>query len=129
MKFGWGDHFAQEDKQRLAAIRCAIGPEIRLMVAFGCPAFFSSGVSPKSAARIAKTLEEYDVYFLEEPLPPFDAEGHAELAKEAKTFIATGEMLCHKYEFNRFFDRHAVDVIHPRLPNRSHAVPSRSPAR
>ncbi len=113
IKFGWGNHFAAEDEERLAAIREAIGPRVRLMVDFGCPAFFGPGVSSKSAAKIAALLEKYDVYFLEEPLPPHDYEGHAELTRNSRTLMASGEMLCHGYEFDRFLDRHAVDVIQP----------------
>ena len=113
VKFGWGDHFAPQDQERLAAIREAIGPDVRLMVDFGCPAYFGAGITPKSAARIASLLETYDVYFLEEPLAPHDAEGHAALSRQTRTRIASGEMLCHGYEFDRFLDRHAVDVIQP----------------
>ena len=113
VKFGWGNHFGSLDEERLAAIRQAIGPDVRLMIDFGCPAYFGAGVTPKSAARIAATLEKYDVYFLEEPLAPHDAEGHAALTREARTFIASGEMLCHGYEFDRFLNQHAVDVIQP----------------
>jgi D-galactarolactone cycloisomerase len=113
VKFGWGDHFAPSDENRIAAIRQAIGPEIRLMIDFGCPAYFGAGVTPKSAAKIARLLEKYNVYFLEEPLAPHDAEGHAELSRESRTLIASGEMLCHSYEFDRFLHQHAVDVIQP----------------
>jgi L-alanine-DL-glutamate epimerase-like enolase superfamily enzyme len=113
VKFGWGDHFGPEDEARLAAIREAIGLETLLMIDFGCPAYFGSEVTPKSALRIASVLEKYQVYFLEEPLPPHDAEGHAELTRRSGIRIASGEMLCHGYEFDRFLDRRAVDVIQP----------------
>jgi D-galactarolactone cycloisomerase len=113
VKFGWGDHFSPRDEERLAAIRRAIGPDTRLMIDFGCPAYFGAGVTPKSAARIASLLEKYNVYFLEEPLPPHDAEGHAKLTRRSHTLIASGEMLCHDYEFDRFLDLGAVDVIQP----------------
>jgi L-alanine-DL-glutamate epimerase-like enolase superfamily enzyme len=113
VKFGWGDHFTPADEHRLFAIRQAIGPDIRLMIDFGCPSYFGAGITPKSAARIAKLLEKYDVYFLEEPLPPHDAQGHAILSRHARTLIASGEMLCHRYEFDRFLNQRAVDVIQP----------------
>jgi D-galactarolactone cycloisomerase len=113
VKFGWGDHFAAEDEDRLAAIRGAVGPDVRVMIDFGCPAYFGPGVSPQSARRKADVLKKYDVYFMEEPLPPFDAEGHAELTRSSAVPIASGEMLCHDYEFDRFLDTRAVDVIQP----------------
>lgn len=113
VKFGWGDHFAAEDEERLAAIRETIGPGVRLMVDFGNPSYFGAEVSPKRAAAIARLLEKYDVFFLEEPLLPHDVAGHAQVTRESKTRIATGEMLCHGYEFDRYLDEHAVDVIQP----------------
>jgi L-alanine-DL-glutamate epimerase-like enolase superfamily enzyme len=114
VKFGFGDHFALGDEEaRVAAIRDAIGPNIRFMVDFGGPAYFEPGVTPKTAAKIARMLEAYDVYFLEEPLPPHDWRGHAQLTEEARIFIASGEMLCHLHEFEQFIQTHAVDVIQP----------------
>jgi D-galactarolactone cycloisomerase len=113
VKFGWGDHFGPADEDRIAAIRRAIGPDIRLMIDFGCPAYFGAGVNVKSATRIAQLLEKYDVFFLEEPLPPYDAEGHAALSRAVRTMIASGEMLCHGYEFDRFLNQHAIDVVQP----------------
>ena len=83
------------------------------MIDFGGPAYFGAGITAKSAAHIASLLEKYNVYFLEEPLPPHDVEGHAELTRHSRTLIASGEMLCHGYEFDRFLDHHAVDVIQP----------------
>jgi D-galactarolactone cycloisomerase len=113
VKFGWGDHFSPQDEDRLAAIRKAIGPDVRLMIDFGCPAYFGPDVTPSKAIKMAALLEKYDVYFLEEPLLPYDSLGHAEIAREARTLIASGEMLCHEYEFDRFICQHSVDVIQP----------------
>jgi D-galactarolactone cycloisomerase len=113
IKFGWGNHFEPEDEERLAAIREAIGPGVRFMIDFGGPDYFLPGVTPESAERIARSLEKYDVYFLEEPLPPYDFDGYQALTRAARTRIATGEMLCHGYEFDRLINRRAIDVIQP----------------
>ena len=113
IKFGWGNHFEPQDDERLAAIREAIGPAIRFMIDFGVPDYFSPGVTPKSAERIARLLEKHDVYFFEEPLPPYDFDGYEALTRAACMRIATGEMLCHGYEFDRLIDRRAIDVIQP----------------
>jgi len=113
VKFGWGNHAGPDDEHSLKAIRQAIGNDIRLMIDFGGNAYFEPGVTPRSARRFAELLQKYDVFFLEEPLLPHDAQGHAELTAVSPVKIATGEMLCHGYEFDHFLDRRAVDIIQP----------------
>jgi D-galactarolactone cycloisomerase len=113
IKFGWGNHFEPEEVERIAAIRAAIGPEVRLMLDFGGPDYFDAGVSPASAHRIMQLLEPYDIFFFEEPLLPYDADGFLELKRSSRVRIATGEMLCREWEFDPFLETKAVDVIQP----------------
>jgi L-alanine-DL-glutamate epimerase-like enolase superfamily enzyme len=113
IKFGWGNHFAPEDEERLAAIRTAIGPHVRLMIDFGCPAYWTPGWNAAAAIRAARKLERYDVFFFEEPMPAFDVEGHARVAEAVDVNVATGESLCAFHEFEPFIARRAVDVVQP----------------
>lgn len=113
IKFGWGNHFAPADLARIAAIRQAIGMDVKLMIDFGGPDYLGAGVTVEPAARIAALLEPYALTFLEEPLPPWDAEGYARLRCASPVPVATGEMLCESWEFDRFIDGRAVDVIQP----------------
>lgn len=113
IKFGWGNHFRPEDEERLAAIRCAAGPSVRLMVDFGCPAYWSAGWNAAAAIRAARLLERYQVFFFEEPLPPFDVRGHAEVQAECRLHISTGESLACFHDFERYMERRAVDIIQP----------------
>jgi D-galactarolactone cycloisomerase len=113
IKFGWGNHFTPEDQQILAAMRQAIGPDIRLMLDFGNPAYWAPGWYAQRALAVAKVCEEHGIYFLEEPLPPHDVDGFAELSKAAIVRIATGEMLCAPHEFTPFVDRRAADILQP----------------
>jgi L-alanine-DL-glutamate epimerase-like enolase superfamily enzyme len=113
IKFGWGNHFEPKDIERISAIRAAIGPEVRLMLDFGGPDYFDAGVSSESAMRITHLLEPYDIFFFEEPLAPYDADGFLELKRSSRIRIATGEMLCREWEFDRFLTTRAVDVIQP----------------
>ena len=113
IKFGWGNHFRTEDEERLAAIRQAIGPETRLMLDFGCPAYWTPGWNLKEAIRATRFLEEFDLYFLEEPMPPFDVDGYAALTQAVEVKIASGESLSTTHEFQPFIDRRALDVIQP----------------
>ena len=113
IKFGWGNHFRTEDEERLAAIRQAIGAETRLMLDFGCPAYWTPGWNLKEALRATRFLEAFDLYFLEEPMPPFDVDGYAALTRAAEVRIASGESLSTTREFQPFIDRRALDVLQP----------------
>lgn len=113
IKFGWGNYFNPDDQEKLAAIREAVGPNTRLMLDFGNPAYWTEGWNGNEATRVARICESFDIFFLEEPLPPFDVEGYAELSSAVDVKIASGEMLSATHEFERFIQRRALDVIQP----------------
>jgi D-galactarolactone cycloisomerase len=113
VKFGWGNRFAPEDFERIAAIREAIGPGTQLMLDLGGPDYFDPDLTPRSLAAVAERLAEFDLLFLEEPLPPYAVEAYARLSRATRMPIATGEMLCHAHEFDRFIDARAVQVVQP----------------
>jgi D-galactarolactone cycloisomerase len=113
IKFGWGDHFEQEDLRRIAAIRQAIGPEIRFMLDFGGPDYMAPHIDVEYAAKILERLKPFDLYFFEEALLPYDAAGFLVLKCKQLGRIATGEMLCREWEFDQLIGPHAVDVIQP----------------
>ena len=113
IKFGWGNNFASQDIETLQAIREAIGSDIRLMLDFGCPAYLEGGWNVKDAIRVARLLEGVDLFFLEEPLHPYDVDGFATLTAQSLVKIATGESLTTVREFQPFIERHAVDIIQP----------------
>ena len=113
VKFGWGNRFEPEDELRLAAIREALGQNVRLMIDFGCPAYWSPGWGIEDAIRIARMLEDYQVHFLEEPLPPQSMADFVALSAAVATPIATGESLCTEHEFQAFIDARAVAVLQP----------------
>jgi D-galactarolactone cycloisomerase len=113
IKFGWANYFRPQDEERLAAIREAIGPDIRLMIDFGNPAYWTPGWNASAAIRAARILEKYGVFFFEEPMLPFDVEGHAAVANAVDINISTGESLCAFHEFAAYIDRRAVDIIQP----------------
>ncbi|MFA5866131.1 MAG: mandelate racemase/muconate lactonizing enzyme family protein [Phycisphaerae bacterium] len=113
IKYGWGNYFAREDEENLAAIRETIGPHTRLMMDFGSPPYWTEGWNAQKAIHAAQILEKYDVYFFEEALPPHDVNGFRELSEAVAIKIASGESLTTTYQFNSFIECHALDIVQP----------------
>jgi D-galactarolactone cycloisomerase len=113
IKWGWGNYFDEEAQDALAAIREAIGPDIRLMLDFGCPAYLQRGWNVKDAIKVADICGEYALFFLEEALRPYDVRGFGELTRSSPVKIATGESLTTVLDCQRFIERRAIDIIQP----------------
>ena len=113
VKLGWGNHFSPEDEDTLAAVREGIGPEMLLMLDFGCPAYLDPGHTVDDAVRAAEVAARYGVHFLEEALRPRDVEGFAELTQRSPVPVATGESLALAADFREFIDRKAAHILQP----------------
>ncbi len=85
MKIGDPDVGFIRDIKRVEAARDAIGTDVTLMVDANC------AFDVETALRFARELEEYDIYWFEEPITIHDFEGHRRLAETSKMHIATGE--------------------------------------
>ncbi len=66
-----------------------------------------------SAIRVGKELEKYDVHWFEEPIPPNDFEGLAEVRKNVGVAIAAGERIYNKFRFKTFLNMGCADYIQP----------------
>ena len=103
MKIGQKDPWA--DVGRVEAVRTALGSKVRLMV----------DVNQKwdlhTAMQFGKRLEDYDVFWLEEPLHPDDIEGHVKLANTLTTPIALGEHVYTKYAFRDYIQKGGVEIV------------------
>lgn len=107
MKLKIGHVFPEEDLSIIKAIREAIGYEIKLMVDANC------AYNAAEAIRLAKQMEEYDIYWFEEPVPPEDIDGSIEVKNNTNIRIASGECECTRYGFSQLISRRAVDIIQP----------------
>jgi galactonate dehydratase len=91
------------------AIREAVGSEADLL--FGT----HGQMTTSSAIRLAKRLEPFDPLWLEEPVPPENAEEMARVARQTSIPIATGERLATKYDFARLLTHQAASILQMNL--------------
>ncbi|MFE4369212.1 mandelate racemase/muconate lactonizing enzyme family protein [Streptomyces sp. NPDC056835] len=98
------------DLQRVAAIREQLGDGFPMMV--DANQQWNRG----TAIRMGRKLEAFDLTWIEEPLDAYDAEGHAALAAELATPIATGEMLTSVTEHAELVRHRSVDFFQPDAP-------------
>ncbi|MFE4227014.1 mandelate racemase/muconate lactonizing enzyme family protein [Arthrobacter sp. NPDC056886] len=98
------------DLSRVAAVRSALGEDVPLMVDA------NQQWNRTTAIRMGLALEEHGLTWIEEPLDAYDADGHAELARQLATPIATGEMLTSTSDHYELIRRAAVDIIQPDAP-------------
>lgn len=85
MKIGDPSVGVSGDMDRVAAVRDAIGPDVLLLTDANC------ACDRATAAEFASAMEDFGVYWFEEPLPIYDFEGYGMLAAGTGIKIATGE--------------------------------------
>ncbi len=66
-----------------------------------------------SATRIAKTLEPFDVMFLEEPVPPENVDAMLEVQRSTSVPIAAGERLKSRLQAREYIERDAFRIYQP----------------
>lgn len=109
MKIRLGKERLGEDVERAAAVREAIGPDAVLM------ADANQGFSVSHAIRLGRRLEEFDLFWFEEPVPAWDLEGHAAVAAALDTPIASGETEYTRYGMGDMLKARAADILMPDL--------------
>ena len=66
-----------------------------------------------TAVRIGRSLEQFDIFWFEEPLPPDDLKGLREVKERVRVPLAAGERLYNRYEYRQLFDLNCTDYIQP----------------
>lgn len=91
-------------------VREALGPEADL--AIDCHGAFDLG----AGIKIAKAVEEFDLMWLEEPVPAENIEALAQVRTSSSTLICTGENLYTRFDFRELLEARAADIIMPDIP-------------
>ncbi len=97
--------------ESVKAVRNAIGPKIDLMLDM------SAELTTDAIIRLGRKLEEYDIFFLEEPVDPFDVDALKKVSEHVNVPIATGERIYTRYGFRRILELHAADILQPDVGN------------
>ena len=92
------------------AVTDAVGD--RADVAFDCHWSFAGG----SAKRLTTRLEEYPIWWLEDPVPPENHDVQREVTHASSTPIAAGENVYRKHGHRSLVDEQAVDILAPDMP-------------
>ena len=97
----------REAMQCVEAVVGAVGPEVDILIEghgrFNVP----------TAIRIARALEDYDIHWFEEPIPPDNLEALAEVRQRTRVPIAAGERLYSRWDYQRFFALRCADFAQP----------------
>lgn len=90
-------------------IRKAVGEDVDIMVDAHGPPWLTT----PDAIRLGKALEEYDLLFYEDPVPPENIEAIARVSEAVDLPIAAGERHAHIHGVRQLIEREVVDVIQP----------------
>jgi D-arabinonate dehydratase/D-galactarolactone cycloisomerase len=97
------------DVDRVAAVREVIGPGMPLLLDV------NAALDARGAIALARAVEPYACYWLEEPVPPEDLAGMAHVRRAVNLPVATGEQSSSIYTFRDHLRAEAADVYMPNV--------------
>jgi 2-dehydro-3-deoxyphosphogalactonate aldolase len=89
----------------IAAIRKEIGAEAEILL--GTHGQFDT----QTAIRLARRLEDYDLQWFEEPVPPENVDEMARVARSTSTPVATGERISSMHKFSEIIEKGAAQIL------------------
>jgi D-galactarolactone cycloisomerase len=97
------------DVERVRAARDVLGDDALLMVDY------NGNYTVDVALDSIRQIEPFRIAWAEEPLPPFDIKGYAELRRRSPVAISAGEAHCSVHDFKQLIDARAIDIVQPPL--------------
>jgi D-galactarolactone cycloisomerase len=105
MKIGLGDPAL--DLKRVAAVRAAIGPDVKLAVdANHC-------FTVPQAIQLGRAMEHLNLLWFEEPISPEDHDGYALVSQALDMAVAGGENDFTRWGFRDIIAKKAMDIVQP----------------
>ena len=108
MKIKIGQGF-NTDIMAVEAVRKHVGDDVTLMVDANC------GYDVKTALKIGRELEKYNIRWFEEPISPADYDGYCRLSETLDIPIAAGEAHFLRYGMKELIQRGKVDILQPNV--------------
>lgn len=106
----WLNLSRQEFKQAMdcvGAVSDAVGDRVDLLIEghgrFNIP----------TAVQVGRELENFKIRWFEEPIPPDNLEGLAEVKRRVRVPISAGERLFSRWDYRRFFELRCADFVQP----------------
>lgn len=103
------DEVIAEDVRRVAAVREAVGPDVKLYVDANC------GLDLFHATELAHRIEPYEISFFEEPLTQNDVRQMAQLRSRTRIPLACGQNEGLAFRFRDLLVAQAADVLQPNV--------------
>ncbi|PUA31870.1 MAG: hypothetical protein B9J98_05085 [Candidatus Terraquivivens tikiterensis] len=97
----------EKDVELVKSVREAVGKDVKLI------ADANMAWDYERALEMARRLERYELFWLEEPILCDDLDGMSRLAAELDTWIGAGENAYSLDEFERVVKKRAADVLMP----------------
>ncbi|MGE0800283.1 MAG: mandelate racemase/muconate lactonizing enzyme family protein [Lautropia sp.] len=111
----WRTHVPRQHERHVAAVveavRNAVGPDVDILLDL------LRRLSPGSARRLGKALEQYDLYWYEEPCLAENVDAVAEVRRAVGIPVVTGETLYGKAAFVPVLEKRAADILNPDVCN------------
>jgi len=104
LKIGFG---VEEDAAVTRTVREAIGPDVALMVDA------NHAYDAVAAISLGRRIEQYEIGWFEEPVPPEDVAGYRSVKAALSIPIAGGECEFTRFGFRDLLVSHALDIVQP----------------
>jgi L-alanine-DL-glutamate epimerase-like enolase superfamily enzyme len=95
------------DADNVRRMREAMGPDVDIMIDI------NRGWTADTAILMGRKFEDYDVYWMEEPVPPEDLAGYRRVAQALKLRVVGGEGHFTRYDLRPFFEVPCVPILQP----------------
>jgi len=104
-----GEEGFKKNIQRVKEARESVGPDFRLMI--DC----YMALTVPYTIRLIRAIEPFNVYWIEEFLPPDDYDGYEEVKRAVgeKILLTTGEHEYTRYGFRQLIAKKCADILQP----------------
>ena len=92
---------------RIAAMREEVGPAVDIIIEI------HSFLGVNAAIQLGQALEQYNIFYYEEPVHPMNADNMALVAERTNLRIATGERSYTRWGYRELLEKQALAVIQP----------------